>query len=485
MLLDLLGKMVAARPVANLEWNADWQPAFWRPVASSLLPPCALPPEIRPPFGIRFPTVSLMFSPTPRSLRSAASPWTVSTLAWHLAKAALLLAPAWGCSDEAAAPTAKSAESPASVSVMEVRRESWPATVRIQGSLFADEQAVVGAKVAGLVREIPAEIDLGKSVAPGAVLAWLDEVEFQLRVEEAQAQLAQARAKLGLDPSDPVAVPNRERAAPVVEAKALLDDARRQADLSKELVEVKLNTKEELDEKLAALQVADARYRSALNSADQQIAQLGVFASQLALARQQLLDATIKAPFAGTIQRRHVAPGAYVRVGDPVVTLHKIDPLRFRGGVPEREATQVREGQKVQLRITGLDYPVTSSVTRTSPTLDTNSRTLPIEVNVPNPAGKLRSGLFVQAEIIIDETAMALAVPESAVFDFAGVEKVWVISGDEAQERQVSTGRRQGDRIEILDGLKPGDWIAVDSAATRAGKVVARQSRQPEAGLSE
>ena len=147
------------------------------------------------------------------------------------------------------------------------------------------------------------------------------------------------------------------------------------------------------------------------------------------------MDAEIRAPFAGCIQQRFAAPGNYVQIGQPIVTLVRTDPLRFRAGVPERQAAQLQQGQAAAIHVEGLAAPLQGVVSRISPALDVSNRTLTVEIDVPNPGPRLRVGLFAEAAVVVDPEARSLAIPGNTVRDFAGVEKVWVVQAGQASER--------------------------------------------------
>lgn len=387
-------------------------------------------------------------------------------------------------------PQAQTATEPApAVQAVEVAPQAWPTTVRAQGSFQPDEQVVVGAKVPGRVAEV--RVDLGTEVRRGDVLAVLDMAEFDLRVKQAEAQLSEACAALGMDPDDSEDQLDRLNAPPVALERALLDEAITLVERARRLIQQRVTTAQELEQYEAQHSVAAARYASALNSVDQKIALVRIRRAELALARQQQADATIVAPFDGIVQQRHVAPGGYLTAGHPVVSLVRTDPLRFRGTVPERVALQVKLGQPVTIHIEGINEPLTSTVTRISPGLDLGSRSLLIEADVPNPDSRLRGGLFAEADITVDPQAQTVAIPAEAIYEFAGVRKVWVIRDGEAAEQGVKTGRSDGERIEILSGLKPGDQVVADARTGRSGPVditaspVAAASEQPPRNGSE
>jgi RND family efflux transporter MFP subunit len=372
--------------------------------------------------------------------------------------ATLLLAFLTGCFEEPAPPPPAAAQTAdPGGSPLTVVLEPWPAVVSVQGSLFGDEQAVVGTKVAGPVASV--NVDIGSVVRKGDVLASLRIEEFELRVRHAEAQVQSLRAKVGLKPGADDAKLDRTKAPPVRLERTMLDDAKAKVDRARSLQGQRAIPAEEVQTLEAALRVAEAKYDSSLNLVEEQIALLGVAKQDLGLAIQARDDATIRAPFDGTVQQRLVAPGVFLQVGTPVVTLVRTDPLRFRAGVPEREALKVAVGQAVRVHIEGMREPVVGTVTRIAPALEMNSRSLTIEADVPNSGGKLRAGLFAHGDVVVDPAAKAVVVPKTAVTEFAGVEKVWVVEKGQPREARLRTGRRESERLEVLDGVKPGDVI--------------------------
>ena len=105
--------------------------------------------------------------------------------------------------------------------------------------------------------------------------------------------------------------------------------------------------------------------------------------------------------------------------------------------------------------------------------IDDLSRSLVFEAQIDNPDGKLRSGLFAEAELVVDAEAVAISVPDSAVMEFAGVEKVWKVVDGAAKEQVVQTGRRQNGSIEIMSGLSAGDQVLMRASAGRVAPVEA------------
>jgi RND family efflux transporter MFP subunit len=376
----------------------------------------------------------------------------------------------------------KAAAAPAqlgdTVHVVEVGFQPWPRVVRAQGTLIEDEFALLGAKMAGRVKEVL--VDIGTSVTEGQRVAVLETEEFDLKVQQAQAQVDQARATLGLKPGVPDEKLDPRRAAPVLQEIAMLEEARLNVNRVRGLIGKGVVTQEEIQAREAALRVAEARFASALNAVDEQIALLKLRRTELALAVQNREYAVLKAPFVGVIQETHVAPGSYVNVGQPVATLVRTDPLRLRAGVPERSAIGIAEGQPVRVFLEGQPKPLEARISRISPALDVSSRALIIEADIENSGGRLRTGLFAEAEILVDAQQQALAVPASSVVAFGGVEKVWTVKDNKAQPQPIRTGRREADRVEVLSGLEAGQWILTNGAEGREGMVRAvRDKPQP------
>ncbi len=264
---------------------------------------------------------------------------------------------------------------------------------------------------------------------------------------------------------DPVATP------PVIEAKAVWDDTVRQVKRLQELKSQRAVSDSEFDQAKSAADVAEARYASAVNSVREKIAEVDVAAADLALARQRLSDATSTAPFDGIVRARLVAPGTYVQVGEPLIELVRNSVLRFRGSLPERYARQMKVGQQLTLHVESLQEPVVAAISRISPSLTENNRSLMFEADVPNATHSLRSGLFAEATLELDPNAQAVVIPQAAVVRFAGIEKVWRVEHGQTQDVVVQLGRQNKTDVEILGGLALGDVIVADGSEGRIATV--------------
>ncbi|MBE0605539.1 MAG: efflux RND transporter periplasmic adaptor subunit, partial [Deltaproteobacteria bacterium] len=253
-----------------------------------------------------------------------------------------------------------------------------------------------------------------------------------------------------------------EKTALVREARAVLDEARLNRDRTAQLWEKRYIARSEADAAVARLQVAESRYQAALEEIRNRQELLAERTSSLALARQQLADAELSAPIDGAVRERKASVGEYLAAGAPVFALVRVHPLRLRVAVTERDAASVRVGQTVRVRLEGDPVAHSGRVARLSPSIQEHNRTLIVEAEVANRDGRLRPGAFARAEIVVEADRTAVMVPVSAVVTFAGLEKVFGVRDGKAVEKRIRTGRRSGDRVEVVEGVSAGEPVVVD-----------------------
>ena len=381
-----------------------------------------------------------------------------------------------GCSGEtSASPTAKKGEKaaapPRQVRVVAAAQENVPRTVVATGTLAAEDQVVLGAKVAGRLAELA--VDLGTRVRKGAVVARIDPGDYRLRVEQAEAALQQARARLGLRPDGTDDRVDPERTALVRQARAVLDEAKLTRERSERLAQQDLIARSQLDAAVAALQVAEGRYQDAIEEVRNRQGVLAQRRSELELARQQLADTGLVSPIDGAVSQRQASVGEYLAPGAPVATLVRLHPLRLRLAVPEREAANVRIGQPVKLTVEGDTNEHGGRVARLSPAIQEQNRTLAIEAEIPNEKGLLRPGSFARASIVTQAAQPVVMVPASAIVSFAGIDKIIGVKDGKSVERRVQLGRREGGRVEIVAGLAAGEQVVAEPGNLTGGQAVA------------
>ena len=390
---------------------------------------------------------------------------------------AVVLAAA-GCSEQpnASASAAASTEKPAAdapprpVKVFQAVEARVPRTVTSTGALAADDTVVLGVKVPG--RLVEQAVDLGTRVRKGQMIARIEQTDYKLRVEQAEAALQQARARLGLSLTGTDEQVDPEKTSIVRQARAVLDEARLSRERSTKLLEKNLIARAQDDTAEANLGVAEGRYHDALEEVRNRQATLTQRRSELELARQQLTDTVLVSPFDGAVSARQAAVGEYLAAGAPVATLVRMHPLRLRLPVPEREAVGVRIGQPVRLTVEGDATVYQGRVVRLSPIVQEQNRTLLVEAEVPNPNAVLKPGAFARADIVTDGSQPIIRVPAASLVTFAGVEKVLVVRQGKIAEVRVQTGRRADDSIEIVAGLKPGESVVLQPGNLAPGQAV-------------
>src|SRR5438552_18568814 len=390
-----------------------------------------------------------------------------------LSGAALCLAGAAGCksdypsSGKAASPDSKS--QPRQVKTVKVVELPVGEMVTVNGTLNAYDHTTVGVKVPGRMQTIT--VDLGSIVHKGQVIAQLEQQDYKLRVQQAEAALAQARARLGLSPDGADDRVTAEETGTVRQAKAVLDDAKLKRDRAAKLVQQGVIPSAEYDTVDSEYKVALSRYQDALEEIRNRQGLLAQRRSELSLAKQQLADTFVYAPLDGVVQEKKASVGEYLAAGAPVVSVVRIDPLRLRVDVPERESHSIRMGQSVRVTLEGDPDSYLGYIKRLSPTISEQNRVLSVEADVRNN-GRLRPGAFVKAEIVTNQTNTAVTVPSTALVTFAGIDKVIIVENGKALEKTVTVGRRGSDWIEIKAGVNVGQTVVVDPGNLQSGQAV-------------
>jgi RND family efflux transporter MFP subunit len=374
-----------------------------------------------------------------------------------------------GCG-QTKAPDAPKTKALRSVRLIAVEQGSLPRTVAVAGTLAADEEVVTSFKVAGRISELA--VDLGSTVHKNQVIAKLDPTDFLLRIEQADAALRQTRARLGLSPEGTDELVDPEKTAPVREARAVLDEARQNRERAAKLHEKNYISKMDVDSAVSRLLVAESRYQASIEEVRDRQALLAPRKSELALARQQLADAALYAPIEGAVRERKTSVGEFLAAGTPVAIIVRAHPLRLKVLVPERDAVAIRVGQVTRVRVEGDSVEHAGRVVRISPVFEKQNRTLTVEAEVENRQGRIRAGSFATAEILINAEQAVVFAPVSAVVTFAGIEKVIGEKQGIAVERRIRTGRRAGDKVEVLEGVAPGDLIVAEPGNLSGGEPV-------------
>jgi RND family efflux transporter MFP subunit len=395
--------------------------------------------------------------------RGSRAKWVVLALSLVAAVAAAAFFIARG---RKAAPAAapQAAAAPATPEAVDVTTaaaisRNLPRGVEAVGSLAADEEVVVSAQIAGELTAL--SVDFGSYVQQGQVIGQIDRRDAQLKVEQAEAALKQTMARLGMKEGERF---DPQQNAEVQQAKAQLDWANLEYGRNVKLVENGDVPRAVYDQATTNRNMARARYQAALDAVNQQVALVEQQKAAINLARKSVTDTVVRSPISGAVKEKHVARGAYLAVGNKIVTLVKTSPLRLRADIPESSAAAVRVGQTITLSVDALpDRTFEGRVIRIGPSLSEQTRALTVEAQVANPANQLRPGMFAKTQLITDTNASAVMIPRKAVLSVAGLSKVFVVENGKARERIVKTGEGDGELVEIVSGVNAGEVVATSN----------------------
>ena len=363
-----------------------------------------------------------------------------------------VLVVATGCSATPAAQPHK--RPPPMVSVAAPTVRELPITLGYTVDVRPIEQADLQSKVAGYVEKIT--VDRGDPVRKGQLLA-------EVRPSDLPSQVSAAREQVG-------------------QSEAGLQLAEQQVRRARELFKREMISRAELDQAEAQLQIARAQRGNARSS-------LGAVSTRLAETR-------IVAPFSGWVAKRYLDPGALVQPGPQnatLLTVVRVDQVRVFVSVLEQQAALVKPGQAAAITVDALPgRSFAGVVSRVPPTLDVNTRTLEVEIVIPNGDGTLKPGMYGRASITVDRHPRAVLVPVEAVLftdeaTAAGADPsvkpraVYVVKGGKAQRIPVETGFDGGDWIEIVKGLKGDEQVVVQGVdlVTDGGPVAVGKAAKP------
>jgi multidrug efflux pump subunit AcrA (membrane-fusion protein) len=328
--------------------------------------------------------------------------------------------------------------------------------IRVTGTLNAEEQASVAAETAGRVVSTP--VERGSRVAAGAELVRISPAETEASLKEAEANAAQIEARLALGENGVMDV---DKVPEVANARANLNLAQAEFTRIEKLLTDRVVSQSEYDQRRTQVEAARQQYEAAKNAGQQQYQALQAARARVALARKALADTVVRAPFNGIVGQRMVSTGDYVTKGMKVVEVVRITPLRVALTVPEQFVSAVAVGQPVRFSVDAYpDRTFEGKVRYVSPALRADQRALTVEAIVPNDDAELKPGMFATALVQQAEKTPAVLVPESAVQTLGGTSRVYVVSGDHAEERIVTLGQKLDDRVEIGSGLKSGERVA-------------------------
>lgn len=361
------------------------------------------------------------------------------------------------------------------VTVEPVRFRPVQRSVEAVGTLHGFEEVTLSAKVEGRIRKI--DHDMSDRVKPGELLIQIDPTDYALSVEQAEGALQVELAKLGLkEPPSPTF--DVARVPTVEQAHARLDNAQAKLERQRRLLTSRAVSTEDFDNITSDHRAAQAELSNQQMIARAGLATIRMKQTMLAVARQQMKDTEIHAPTpsqavpgAGAtvtyaITQRSVAEGTHVRPGAEVCRLVLDQTLKLRVPVPERHSADIKEGQLAQITCAAFANPFEGKLTRVNPSVDPATRTFEVEIQIPNPEGKLKPGGFAKAAIFTRLEKEAATVPLSALATFAGVTKIFLAEHGRARAVPVTLGVQTTEWVEIASPALPRTAEVITSGQT-------------------
>jgi RND family efflux transporter MFP subunit len=303
----------------------------------------------------------------------------------------------------------------------------------------------------------------------------LDDADFRIRIEQAQAQLDQAKAtvrqneaKIGLRPGQKF---NPENVPEVAGARSALELADKNLRRYEKLVETGDVSRSAYDQQKSQRDQLAEQYQALIHQAQQNYAAVAnaqaavdAAATQVSLAKRNLGYTVVVSPMPGYVSDRPADIGEYVSPQQKVATVVNLNPLRVRIDIPEQAIPQIRSGESVSVSVSGYpDRNFAGRVARVSPNVTASSRTLTIEADVDNPKAELKPGQFATVRILLPQSAPAVLVPQRALRTISGSTYVYVIKNGHAEQRLVQSGQTEGDLVEIQSGVAADEVVATSN----------------------
>lgn len=353
--------------------------------------------------------------------------------------------------------------------VVAVTRGHLDSKLTVAGQFEAYQEVDLHAKVSGYIRSI--KVDIGDRVREGEVLANLEIPELQDQLEGAQAEVRHSQSEIVRAQSEIVSAKANYTALHAAYTRLLQASQQRPG----------LIAEQELDDAYSKDQESKAQIevaKSSLNSMEQQ---LGISRADSHRVQTLANYEQIISPFTGVVTMRYADTGSLIQAGTssdtqsmPVVRVAQSDLLRLRMPVPENDVPYIHLGGEVQIKVNATGKTFTGKIVRFSRALDTNTRTMLTEVDVPNPDLVLSPGMYAETNIQLQQKNDTLILPAEAVVQNGNRAYVLVVDPtNHVEKRTVSLGIETANKTEILSGLQNGERvIAAGQAEYQAGEVV-------------
>jgi HlyD family secretion protein len=384
-----------------------------------------------------------------------------------------VLACALGCSAD------KQEEPTVSVQVVPVKKATIEQTVTSEAILYPLAQSAIVPKISAPVKAF--YVNRGSRVHEGELLAKLESHDLAAAAQDNQGVYDQAQANYAIATASTLPEEIQKAQGDAEAAKLALDAEQKLYDSRQDLYKQGALPRKDLDQAAVALAQAKSQCEIAQHHLDALMAggkqqELKSAAGQLESAKGKYLGAAaqlnyseIRSPINGRVTDRPLYPGEMASAGTPLLTVMDISSVVARAHIPQGQAALLKMGDTATITVPGVsgeDEPVEGKVTVVSPALDPNSTTVEVWVQAKNPKERLRPGTSVQISILARAIPNSIVIPQSAVLTTPdGASYVMLAGSDKkAHQKTVKTGVRQGDEVQILDGLAEGDQVIASGA---------------------
>jgi RND family efflux transporter MFP subunit len=366
----------------------------------------------------------------------------------------LLCLLAVGCRGPAADPSATHAAPPAAVAI--VAQQSLSQELNVAGEFLPYQEVELHAKVAGYLRSIT--IDIGDHVHRGQLLATLEIPELQAQVLGAEAGVRHTAEEI-----------SRAQSA-VIRAQADHQALHAAATRLQQAAQARpgLVAEQELDDALARDRASQAQVDVAKSELSAMQQQLGVSRADQEQLRSMAAYSHIVAPFDGIVTWRYADTGALIQSGTsnansmPVVKLAQVNILRLRLPVPEALAGYIRLGQPARIHVQATGEQLSGTITRSTGSLDAATRSLQVEIDLPNKNGRLTPGMYADVVLDVAQQQPSPVVPLQAVNTSGPSAYVLVVdSQNQVERRPVTLGLKNANSAEVVSGLRAGERVIV------------------------
>jgi HlyD family secretion protein len=418
-----------------------------------------------------------------------------------LAASITVVASGLGCSAE------KPAEPTVGVQVVPVKKATIEQTVASEAVLYPLAQSAIVPKISAPIKAF--YVNRGSKVHAGQLLATLENRDLAAAAQDNQGAYDQAQAAYTIATASTLPEEIQKAQGDTQAAKVALEAEQKLYDSRQDLYKQGALPRKDLDQAAVALTQARNQYELAQRHLDALMAvskqqELKSAAGQLQSAKGKYLGAAaqlsyseIRSPINGVVTDRSLYPGEMAAAGTPLLTVMDTSTVIARAHIPQDQAALLKLGDKATITVPGEEDPIEGKVTVVSPALDPNSTTVEVWVKADNPKGRLRPGTSVQISMLVRSVPNSLVIPAAAVLTSPDGRNYVMVAGSDnkAHQKTVQTGIRQGDQVQMLEGLAEGERVITSGAyglpdntkirveaAPESGKIESDKSERPSAG---